>query len=847
MTPQQIAASQRVETPPVAPLTPRAPAQAAPPPPPPPPAPPAHKEAPAREKKNQPIGWWIALGVLFIFNLTVFGPWRAFFFESELESSWILGLHWAWLKGLDFGHDFIFTYGPWGFLFQGYHPDTFRIDALGWTVFTAAFFAGMVQLAQHLTPKRWASAIFIVLTTAIAGITIPGIQEEVRLLMIAWLLLVLSFYVDPKPLSIPKGLIVFAMALGSLGKFSVFLVSILVLGAVTLEQVLRKKIPWLLILYAIFTPLLWLAAGQSPLSIIPYLRHASELAGAFGQAMSIPGPTDMRDIICFAIVAILFLGMLGFAHFRERDAGDSKYWMYKSILAVGSLAALLLMTFKMGFVRHDGHELLCTMPLLLLSLVYAAAWWPKMTGAISRGTMVGFVVLCFAIAWYSDNRWTERGLPTDMLETVTLLPSRIGTIASMLVGGIGPKTDFDNSLEKARAMRPVPVVKGSVDVYAWGQRAVFAHGMTLNSRPVMQSYAAYTAELSKLNADFLRGPNAPDSILFDLQTLDGRYPALEDAASWPVLLSRYELKDASSSELLFQKSAQPGDYVLSGTHDVEAKIGQWVGLPSITEPVWAAIKLRPTLTGKLLNTVYHPPALQLLVKTQAGGTAVTRLIPDIARGGFLLSPMVIDRVNFAFLGATDWTQRMRGSVLTQMQIIVEGATDGGSAFDDEYTITFSTIQFPHHDISAVPGIQEYVDFKDFLSRMSVARADVQPQLLATAQGRSVVMSPPNTQLLVRTAPDANSMQVEFGVLGSTTSQQVHFKVYALTPGTNNQVSAQVIWSRDLNPKDSASARTPQSAIIGLPSPVPSAILLETTADPAGTDCMPYWARAAFRH
>ena len=44
-------------------------------------------------------------------------------------TSWCLTLHWAHLKGIDFGNDLVFTFGPWGFIYQGYVPETF-----GWTI-----------------------------------------------------------------------------------------------------------------------------------------------------------------------------------------------------------------------------------------------------------------------------------------------------------------------------------------------------------------------------------------------------------------------------------------------------------------------------------------------------------------------------------------------------------------------------------------------------------------------------------------------------------------------------------------------------------------------------------------
>ncbi len=89
--------------------------------------------------------------------------------------------------------------------------------------------------------------------------------------------------------------------------------------------------------------------------------------------------------------------------------------------------------------------------------------------------------------------------------------------------------------------RLLPPVEGSVDIYPFELSALFAHGFLWAPRPVFQSYPAYNAELDAFICGILEGPNAPQHVFFRVQPIDGRLPALEDAGSWPVLLSRYEI------------------------------------------------------------------------------------------------------------------------------------------------------------------------------------------------------------------------------------------------------------------------------------------------------------------
>ena len=74
-------------------------------------------------------GWWLT-GVLTLFlALWTIVPWRPAAVSGDapyLDPSWVVVLHLAFLDGLAFGEDIVFTYGPWGFVAtRTYVPGTF--------------------------------------------------------------------------------------------------------------------------------------------------------------------------------------------------------------------------------------------------------------------------------------------------------------------------------------------------------------------------------------------------------------------------------------------------------------------------------------------------------------------------------------------------------------------------------------------------------------------------------------------------------------------------------------------------------------------------------------------------
>ena len=107
-------------------------------------------------------------------------------------------------------------------------------------------------------------------------------------------------------------------------------------------------------------------------------------------------------------------------------------------------------------------------------------------------------------------------------------------------------------------------------------------------------------------------------------------------------------------------------------------------MPAEPELIWVKLDLEPEFSGRLMGLVYKPSPLFLEIKTARGPAARYRLIPGVARGGFLLSPLVSDGMSFAMLGSTQWkdllANQMDGvdvppdELLFEPELVVRGST-----------------------------------------------------------------------------------------------------------------------------------------------------------------------------
>jgi hypothetical protein len=215
---------------------------------------------------------------------------------------------------------------------------------------------------------------------------------------------------------------------------------------------------------------------------------------------------------------------------------------------------------------------------------------------------------------------------------------------------------LDDSLAQSHARRVQELretlkspPRGPVDLYPFEQGILVASGADYRPRPVFQSYMAYTPRLAHANADYLLDERAPASILFRVESIDGRLPALDDAPSWPILLSHYEVAGTNGPFTVLQRSAaRPWRLVPIGR--IESRTGAAIRIPpAVDGPIWARIDVRETFSDKLLRVLLAAPIVRADVAARFPWPRNFRIVPSLARDGFLLSPFVRHTADFVQL------------------------------------------------------------------------------------------------------------------------------------------------------------------------------------------------------
>jgi hypothetical protein len=144
------------------------------------------------------LATWLAATTSLLFAVCRFLPSGRPGGYSIVEDAWIQMLHMAFAERLQFGRDIVFTFGPWGFLYGGYHPATRWISIVMWAVLAVVFWWAAWRVITHFCKNPLVSWLWLLAVIELASIS-PFLNIDVRLSAWPLLLLLLHFSVEERP------------------------------------------------------------------------------------------------------------------------------------------------------------------------------------------------------------------------------------------------------------------------------------------------------------------------------------------------------------------------------------------------------------------------------------------------------------------------------------------------------------------------------------------------------------------------------------------------------------------------------------------------------------------------
>lgn len=555
---------------------------------------------------------------------------------SELDPSWMFGINQAVAQGLVFGQEFIFTFGPYGSLYtEQYHPATNMLMLcstsafmVGWALalfglFNGRYRTGMLLLSIFLVSTHSRDLLilgypFLVMLLAVSSWKLQSAQNDYGRLTVA-----VAFYILA---------LIGLLPLVKLSTLPLCILATLIAFGILFTKGHQVKAIFILIIPTLSMCTLWILAGQ-PLHALPhYFINGSDIISGYTEAMAITGTAKMPVlylIICISIAATILL--------------QRSILLSEKIALLLIYASFLFITMKAGFVRHDGHALTAGAALvfataMLLLFIRNKASWLLLIASLLLNNYIAH--------HYRDIHWHT------LIAQYTQSYSQ--AIKGLYTRTIKPEVltrDYKQALASINSKISLPIVSGTSDIYSYEQAVLLASTNTWSPRPIIQSYSVYTPKLAELNKQHLKGPDAPDNIFFRVQPIDHRLPSLEDGPSWPTLMQRYEVASLANDFLLLRKRKSFSDMPLTQELQQSMRIGIPFPIMNIKENIYARLKFKETLTGRLANIFFKTTSIQLELETTDGVRKSFRLIPKMAEAGFLLSPHIETTTDFAWMAS----------------------------------------------------------------------------------------------------------------------------------------------------------------------------------------------------
>lgn len=589
------------------------------------------------------LAWQVPLAAVFWLGL-VYWPFPP---TGHLDSSWSQVLVKAWTEQWQFGPDLIFTYGPWGFLFPGaYLPEGLALKLAFEVAGKLLFAVLLVELCTNLS--AWRRVLLAGVLLAFGWVAPDAVlMFIIGVLVLRWLL---RSTVTTGARVACCGLLAFL----ALGKFSNF---VLIVGSLCLTMLvfaIRRRVDVALLHLAVFAgalTMLWVAASQSLWHLPEYVRLSRELSGAYASAMATDEPWLLFGI---AVALLLFeLVILGWLAAVSRPYLES--WCTCLVIASG-----LAIAWKSGFTRADaGHVVIFFVYGLLVAIAlpaFMARRLPIWTVAATLSLPITGVLLA-------------RPEVRQHAATYTLARARMSV--SALTRMEEARDTFKHGLQAETALWQFPrtrarVGHSTIDLIGHEQGILYLNGLNHRSRPVPQSYAAFSPTLLAKNAAFFQTDRAPEYVLATLNAIDGRYGTQSDSVALAELPTRYESILYERGYVLLKRRAlqpAPGRLRLSPLLDVSMFPGEEIALPpERSHALWLQVEPELSALGHLRGLLYKPPQLSLSTFDERREQSTARLVPGIASAGFIIQPLISDQSTFAafLLGeAGRWTRSLR--------------------------------------------------------------------------------------------------------------------------------------------------------------------------------------------
>ena len=420
------------------------------------------------------------------------------------DPSWVAALYMGLRDGLQFGTEFVFAYGPLGFLEQPalYDSGLWVVALLFRTLIYVALAAALLSAARRALPLPLAAA-------AVYALLAIGYLEASAVLL-TFVVCVAAVSADPPRgtpslIAIGGGVLAAIELLGKLN-FGIAIAGLCLVALLGLPE-RRRNVPLFGGVFLVSLVALWLIAGQSIDHLPDFASNSLQVLSGYSEAM----PVNVSDVDWqrpWALASVvLLIGAAALAGLREPRS--------RRLSLVGLAALFGFLVFKQSFVRQGLGNASDFFP-LMLGAGLGLAW--RLPARVPRlpahapllGLLAPLAVL--SIVAFPGPSFLEALKPSDHVEFLRqdvealVSPGKRRKLTAEGAEAMRSHYRLDDASRRRLSRRAVAVEPLEIG-------AAWAYGLDWHPLPVIQGYQAYTPDLDQLDAEALEGSNRPTAIL----------------------------------------------------------------------------------------------------------------------------------------------------------------------------------------------------------------------------------------------------------------------------------------------------------------------------------------------
>ena len=536
----------------------------------------------------------------------------------NLDPSWQESLGVAILDHLQFGPQYLWTYGPLGFLHDSFvYPSealtnaTAAVNVVERVLYIVAFllFGDFIRRTERL--GREGGAAVLVATAFVAYLSAASFD-------LGDIVVMLSLFAAAACLCRPGARCTPWLAGGSgalIGLADLYKADLIWAGVAQLllmsfifivcDRGLRRAVGLSWVAFAAVFVAGWLATGQHLSSLESFIVGSWQLSAGYSANMSIGN--DWHKAVAVAVLAILgFASPLAFARWRVRLG------LSPQISGIVLTVPFIFVSWKDAVVRMEGGGLADPRAVSLYLTLVAVAWFVVLLGRPmvswrSAGPTIATVV-CAAIT--VGQVWPLGAEPWVLNQVL----SHSGPSSAPTSGTTTP--GYDTIPERAIAL-----LRGhTTTAIPWDVDLIVDHHLRWDPLPVPQTYAAYTSYLDHVESAQLGSPDGARRVVVSFLDIDDRYEMWDPPLLWQTLLTRYACEATTGiSAVLRKKSGKVGAPKL--IRQTETSFGRWVDVPRTKYPMeLVRLRISSSLEGDALGLVLRQSPVLVQFRLSNGRT-----------------------------------------------------------------------------------------------------------------------------------------------------------------------------------------------------------------------------------